>query len=484
MHINDSVNVSINNKLEYEKYNQISDAESTTCSEATTYYGNISLVDSNRISESTYWVDSDRTDLYFDGSGDDVLIVGEDIEYPIELSKTDNGSLSRIAVIGINPSPSVISKIIAPPGGNVIDIGIWSVFVTAHGLNEHVNPRIYLNVIEVDIENNIVHTISDCSRESTVEVSDLRVYQLDAHITKRRVLQNDDNRVILEIYAVSNDRTDLEISIGGGHTGILRIPVSHSHVETSQPPTDLGSTSMAFADALRKSISYAASEFMRILKKCISDPLFDGWKYLVELFKYICDWLFTTFRREERVIECDVDADEIDSDVETDVVGYEPEEPLDFTESITREVPTLNTSNGSCCDDIALLNSVIKVDPDTSDVYILQQLIMNGDAVIKGNLIVEGTTSSKPNFIDVNIDEETTLPSDFRVINISSNAPEIITDRVTIHIHDKTINGSSHKIVNNTGRDITILNVDGSEIIQIYIDNHTEIFYVDGWRVG
>ena len=505
------------NKIEYDS----SDTNSTTSS------------GSNMLSESTF--SSDRVDMYFVGSGDDVITVGDDTEYPIGLTAIDPGddpgddpgSVSMVTVIGVNPTPSIIAKIHVPLDGNAVLHGTWSIFMTVQGLNENVNPYIYLVVTEVDADDNVVHIISEGGRDSTVEVSDVDVYQLEAFISTAHTLKSTNNRLVFEICAISNARTDLEIIIGGGNVGFIRIP-THDHSrdhsrdpardparDISRDPNNLTNTSAAFAGAVHKAIKFAVSEIVRLLKKCVADPLFDVWKYLVKLFKYIWTWL-TSFRKKEidsapcdwddnasdtsgsitdsgsesgsitspeesRVVIRTDEEEEEDADDERVFVGtgddprvhdvlIEVPHSVSTVLAPTPGIPTMNISNDTFI-----------IDDDL--VRILKDVLLEGDTVINGNLTVNGKSSCcEPTFIDVNVDVERVIPYDYEVINLSAGQ-DVVGNRTEIAMHDSKINGATHRVVNNTGRDMTIVDFLFTPIVTLVPGFHTELFYVNGWRV-
>ena len=72
----------------------------------------------------------------------------------------------------------------------------------------------------------------------------------------------------------------------------------------------------------------------------------------------------------------------------------------------------------------------------------------------------------------------------YAIINITNKEEVQVQNANSINTYANPENGTSHKIINSSGYTLTIKDTNNNEIIQLENEHHTEIFYVNGWRVG
>jgi hypothetical protein len=90
--------------------------------------------------------------------------------------------------------------------------------------------------------------------------------------------------------------------------------------------------------------------------------------------------------------------------------------------------------------------------------------------------------SSQNSYIDIDLSGNNGLLKKYAIINITNK--EDLQNVNSINTYANPENGTSHKIINSSGYTLTIKDTSGNEIIQLENEHHTEIFYVNGWRVG
>lgn len=89
--------------------------------------------------------------------------------------------------------------------------------------------------------------------------------------------------------------------------------------------------------------------------------------------------------------------------------------------------------------------------------------------------------SSQNSYIDIDLSYNIELSKKHAIINITNGKG---VDN-SINTYADPENGISHKIINSSGHTLTIKDKkNNNEIIQLGNNHHTEIFYVNEWRVG